>query len=112
MHKKVNCQAVCKAIMEQAPILHLHVKVLQFQSIAYICPGLEQYDVEDIVGFSLRLTRKWNTLDVIAMETDYNRHMPVFIVSSKDLLPEFIVEGEEWVEEQMGWHGMTPKRDE
>ena len=93
MAKKVNTEAVVAAVIRENSLYH-EARCDQYKSIIYIKPGVYDFDVERIVGISLRLTGRWNEATVtgpaIADQYSYLR----LIVSVDSLLPEFIIEGE------------------
>lgn len=98
--KKVNIEAVCEAVREQKPGRYVDACARQYKNIIYVTPGAYNYDVEDIVGLSIRLTRRWNDISVTSPEVGEEFMRPKMIIAVNDLLPEFIIEEEEWAESE------------
>lgn len=93
MAKKVNTDAVVAAVIRVNSLYH-EARCEQYKSIIYIKPGVHDFDVERIVGISLRPTGRWNEATVTGPAcTDQYPHLRL-IVSVDNLLPEFIIEGE------------------
>lgn len=99
MAKKVNTEAVVSAMIRQST-LYCDATSNQYKSIIYINPKTYQFDVKALVGISLRLTGRWDDVNVTGPECgDRYQHLRL-IVAVDDLLPEFIVEGEEIPEDE------------
>lgn len=93
MAKKVNTDAVVAAVIRVNSSYH-EARCEQYKSIIYIKPGVYDFDVDRIVGISLRLTGRWNEATVTGPAfTDQYPHLRL-IVPVDSLLPEFIIEGE------------------
>lgn len=93
MAKKVNIEAVVAAVIRANRSYH-EARCEQYKSIIYIKPGVYDFNVEGIVGISLRLTGRWNEATVTGPTfTDQHSHLRL-IFSANSLLPEFIIEGE------------------
>lgn len=93
MAKKVNTEAVVAAVVRANSSYH-EARCEQYKSIIYIKPEVYDFNVEGIVGISLRLTGRWNEATVAGPAfTDQHSHLRL-IFSVNSLLPEFIIEGE------------------
>ena len=100
MYKKVNIDALCEAVALQNPLNYCDAKAEQYKSIVYVTPGSFQFSVENLVGISLRLTGRWNEVSATSPDSVDTIYMtPRLVLSVVDLLPEFILEGEEWSDE-------------
>ena len=100
MYKKVNIEALCEAVSSQS-VTFRDTTAHQYKSIVYVCPKTYDYDMDGLVGVSLRLTGQWNRVTVTSPEAgDYVYMHPRLLLSVRDLLLEFIVEGEGWTEEE------------
>ena len=96
---KVNIEAVVAAVMRQKERLYKDAECRQYHNIIFLCPGVYELDIDALVSISIRLTGRWN--EVIVTDPDITKpHAWLeLIIAVSDLLPEFIVEGEEWIEE-------------
>lgn len=99
MDKKANISAICAAVLEQKPTCYHDVCAHQYKSIVYLTPGAFDYEVQDIVAISERLTHKWDAASVTSPDLDDMYNRPRMVISVSELLSEFIVEGECWGEE-------------
>ena len=100
MYKKVNIEALCEAIVWQNPLCYNGATAEQYKTLVYITPGSYDYSVEDIIGISMGITGRWNEISVTSPNvTDTIYRKPRLFVCVSDLLPQFIVEGEEWIDE-------------
>ena len=99
MYKKVNIEALCEAVSAQYYSFR-HATARQFERIVEVYPRAGYLGTEELVGVGIRLTGTWDAVVVaepVVHETD---RYPRLIIGVHKLLPEFIVEGEEWTEEE------------
>ena len=99
MAKKVNTEAVVSAVIRQST-LYCNTTSHQYKSLIYIEPKTYQFNVKELVGISLRLTGRWDDVSVTEPKCDDRYQHLRLIVAVDDLLPEFIVEGEEIPEDE------------
>lgn len=101
MIKKVNTEAVVSAVLRQSMVYH-RVTCEQYKTIIYINPGTCSFNVDEIIAISVRLTGRWNeaTVTTDIREAIIGHEHLQLIVSVDSLLPEFVVEGEEYTEDE------------
>ena len=96
---KVNIEAVAAAVMRQKERLYKDAECRQYHNIIYLCPGVYELDIDELVSISIRLTGRWSEVSVTGPDITKPHAWLELIIAVSDLLPEFIVEGEEWIDE-------------
>lgn len=95
-YPKVNTDAIALAVGKRFP----QVTSCQYKSIIYIEPRVYDLDLEDIIEVGILLCRQWDAATVTSPDVRDSVHMRLrMIVGVRNLLPEFIVDGEEWIPE-------------
>ena len=92
--KKVNKEAVENAV-KRVGRNYLESKCFQSGAIIYVGPIYTWVSADDIIGLIIRLTGKIHAC--ISGEQGGNLALCIFV---KNLLPEFIVDGEEWTNDE------------
>lgn len=98
-YQKVNASALEGAMMPLNGICG-KVGIDQYKSIVYFEPHVFDFSIPNLVGISVRLTGRWDGVKVTNPDArDHTYQYLRLLASVEDLLPEFIVEGESWTDE-------------